>query len=183
MDIVLERGLPGSTFDAAVAGDPVAFARIVAAFHDDMARVAFVVCRDVDLAQEAVQAAWATAWPRLGTLRDRDRLRPWLITIAANEARQLVRRRLRRGIREIALDIEDGGTITGRPDPADGAALVDLANALAGLDPGDRAIVGMRYAAGMTSAEIGAALGISDASARVRMAKVLRRLRKDLGDD
>jgi RNA polymerase sigma-70 factor (ECF subfamily) len=183
MDAVLDRGLPSSTFDAAAAGDPVAFTRIVAMYHDDMARVAFVVCREVDLAQDAVQAAWATAWPRLGTLRDRERLRPWLIAIAANEARQLVRRGRRRGIREIALDLDDGGMTTGRTDLGDRAALVDLANALAALDPSDRAIVGMRYAAGMTSAEIGQALGMSDASARVRLAKILRRLRKDLGDD
>ena len=46
----------------AADGDELAFARIVAAHHDDMARVAFVVCGDVDLAQEAVQSAWPKAW-------------------------------------------------------------------------------------------------------------------------
>ena len=45
----------------AASGDEVAFARIVAAHHDDMARVAFVVCGDVEMAQEAVQAAWQKA--------------------------------------------------------------------------------------------------------------------------
>ena len=59
----------------AAAGDAVAFARIVGAHHDDMARVCCVVCGDLELAQDAVQAAWPIAWRRLDTLRDPERLR------------------------------------------------------------------------------------------------------------
>ena len=52
----------GAMVARAAHGDEVAFARIVAAHHDDMARVAYVMCGDVDLAQEAVQSAWTKAW-------------------------------------------------------------------------------------------------------------------------
>ena len=45
----------------AVAGDEVAFARIVAAHHADMVRVAYGICGEQDLAQDAVQAAWLIA--------------------------------------------------------------------------------------------------------------------------
>ena len=51
----------------AAAGDEVAFATIVRAHHDDMTRVAFLVCGDLDLADEAVQTAWTIAWRRLGS--------------------------------------------------------------------------------------------------------------------
>ena len=54
-----------SALTLAAGGDQYAFGRIVAAHHDDMARVAYVVCRDVDLAQEAVQEAWSVAWRQL----------------------------------------------------------------------------------------------------------------------
>src|SRR6185369_8016661 len=87
----------------AADGDELAFARIVAAHHDDMARVAYVMCGEVDLAQEAVQSAWTKAWTRLDTIRDMDRLKPWLVSIAANEAKQLVRSRSRRRVREIPM--------------------------------------------------------------------------------
>src|SRR6187399_1585787 len=88
----------------AATGDDVAFSRIVAAYHDDMARVCFAVCRDVDLAQESAHAAWPIAWRKLSSIRDPERLRPWLMAIAANEARGLARRRGRRALREITVD-------------------------------------------------------------------------------
>ena len=43
----------------AVRGDEAAFTRIVRAHHDDMTRVCFIVCGDVDIADEAVQDALA----------------------------------------------------------------------------------------------------------------------------
>ena len=111
----------------AASGDEVAFARIVAMYHDDMARVCFVVCRDVDLAQEAAHAAWPIAWRKLGALRD-------------------------------------------------------LANALARLDQDDRAIVGRRYGVGLSSAEIGLAIVMTDRGVRARLTRLLARLREDLRD-
>jgi RNA polymerase sigma factor (sigma-70 family) len=171
----------------AAVGDEVAFARIVAAHHDDMARVAFVVCGDVELAQEAVQAAWQKAWAKLSSIRDAGRLRPWLVSIAANEARQLIRSRNRRWLRETVMeDDEPGGNravarVAG--DPASRAAQLDLANALAGLEPDDRTLIALRYAAGLTSDEIGRAIGMTGGGVRARLARLLKGLREELHDD
>jgi RNA polymerase sigma factor (sigma-70 family) len=181
---IVEGQVRGSLVEQAARGDEAAFARIVAACHDDMARVCFIVCRDTDLAQEAAQAAWPLAWRKLDSIRDPDRLRPWLISIAANEARQLMRRRGRRAVREVAIEPmtdESSGSQVG--DPADRAAEIDLANAMARLDLEDRAMVAMRYVAGLTSREIGAAMGMSPGGVRTRLARLLGRLREDLRDD
>ena len=169
----------------AVTGDELAFARIVAAHHDDMARVCFVICGDTDLAQEAVQAAWPQAWRKMSTIRDPQRLRPWLISIAVNETKQLVRRRGRRMVREIPITAETSAWDTGSThgDPGTRAAELDLANALAALGERDRTLVGLRYAAGLTSAEIGQILGMSPGGVRSRLSRLLERLRKELGDD
>jgi RNA polymerase sigma factor (sigma-70 family) len=167
----------------AVTGDEVAFARIVAAHHDDMARVAFVVCGDVELAQEAVQAAWQKAWAKLGSIRAADRLRPWLVSIAANEAKQLLRSRRRRWLRETVIDDERSPSARLGPDPAGRAAQLDLANALAGLEPDDRSLIALRYAAGLTSDEIGRAIGMTGGGVRARLARLLNRLREELQDD
>ena len=82
-----------STVALAGAGDEAAFARLVATYHADMARVAFVACGDRDLAEDAVQSAWLVAWRKLHSVRDPDSVRPWLLAVTANEARQLLRRR------------------------------------------------------------------------------------------
>ena len=126
--------IPASTVEAAAAGDTMAFARIVQAHHDDMARVCHVVSGDPDLAQDAVQAAWPIVWARLRTLRDPAKLRPWLVTVAANEARQLVRRQHRDRI--VALEVADVGSHSG--DPAMRAADTDLLAAVRLLPPEDR---------------------------------------------
>jgi RNA polymerase sigma-70 factor (ECF subfamily) len=173
----------------AAHGDEIAFARIVAAHHDDMARVAFVMCGEVELAQEAVQSAWTKAWTRLDTVRETDRLKPWLVSIAANEAKQLVRSRSRRRVREIPMPDgpadgpEPFATRRAEADPWDRVADLDLAAALATLDDTDRTIVALRYAAGLTSDEIGRAIGMTGGGVRARLARLLDRLRRELLDD
>ncbi|MEZ4596154.1 MAG: sigma factor-like helix-turn-helix DNA-binding protein [Chloroflexota bacterium] len=67
-------------------------------------------------------------------------------------------------------------------DPADRVAEVDLADALARLDLDDRAIVAMRYAVGLSSSEIGAAIGMTPGGVRARLARLIARLREDLRD-
>jgi RNA polymerase sigma factor (sigma-70 family) len=180
--VIDDDSLRGAVARAAT-GDEMAFARIVAAHHDDMARVAFVVCGDVELAQEAVQAAWPKAWAKLGTIRDADRLRPWLVSIAANEAKQLARSRNRRWMREVAIESDQPAGVRLAPDPSNRAAELDLANALAGLEPDDRTLIALRYAAGLTSDEIGRAIGMTGGGVRVRLARLLNRLREELHDD
>jgi len=168
----------------AVDGDELAFARIVAAHHDDMARVCFVVCGDADLAQEAVQAAWPLVWRKMTSIRDPERLRPWLVSVAVNETKQLMRRRGRRTVREIPIDAVGTAQLAagGRSDPATRAADMDLADALAALDQDDRTLVALRYAGGMTSAEIGQVIGMTGAGVRARLARLHDRLRKELDD-
>lgn len=169
----------GTLVSQAAGGDEAAFTRIVAAHHDDMVRVSFVVCGDADLADEAVAAAWVIAWRKLGDLREPDRLRPWLVSIAANEARQAVRRRRRRGVIELAMP--DATDESG--DPAARASDIDLINALARLDPEDRLLLALRYVAGFDASELAKATGRSASGTRARLARLLGRLRTELRDD
>jgi len=174
----LEDPLGGAVAQA-VAGDEAAFARIIRAHHDDMTRVCFLICADIDLVDDAVQSAWLIAWRKLKGLRDPSRLRPWLVSIAANEARQVLRRRRRSPV----LEIEVMDTLIPGSDPAGRIGDLDLANALARLDPDDRALLALRYVAGFDSTELARATGRSPSGTRARLARLLDRLRKDLGDD
>jgi RNA polymerase sigma-70 factor, ECF subfamily len=167
------------TVALAAAGDEAAFARIIRAHHEDMTRVSFVICGDLDVADEAVQAAWPIIWHKLGSLRDPDRLRPWLVSIAANEARQMVRRQRRRTVVELAV----AGAVPSGVDPAGRVGDLDLTNALARLDPDDRALLALRYVAGFDSTELARATGRSPSGTRARLARLLDRLRTELSDD
>ena len=159
------------------AGDEAAFARLVATYHADMARVAFAACGDRDLAEDAVQAAWLIAWKKLHSLRDPERVRPWLLAVTANEARQLLRRR--HGP-VVEIDVEAPGDK--RNDPSAGIERLDLRRALAHLSPDDRALVAMHYVIDLSSDELGAAVGTSPSAARMRLSRIVDRLRKELRD-
>lgn len=176
--VTIDDGLAGAVALAA-DGDETAFARIIQAHHDDMTRVCFVICGDLDVADEAVQAAWPIIWRKLGDLRDPSRLRPWLVSIAANEARQLIRRSRRRTVVELSM----AGSMGSGIDPAGAIGDLDLTNALNRLDPDDRALLALRYIAGFDSTELARATGRSASGTRARLARLLGRLRTELSDD
>ena len=176
-DTTLETG-PATdiTVRLAAGGDEAAFARLVDRHHAAMARVAYVITGDVEAARDATQVAWATAWRRLHSLRDDGQVRAWLVAIAANEARQQLRKRGRRTVVDIseALDSAPGA------DPADQIGTVDLARALARLKPDDRALLALRFAAGLNSTEIAARLHLSSSGVRSRLARLIEGLRTEL---
>lgn len=169
----------GDLVALAAAGDEYAFRRIIAAYHDDMRRVCSYMADDRAIADEATQAAWVIAWKRIGSVQDPMRLRPWLISVAVNEARQLLRKRRRRAEVELRTD---GSAEPGGLDPSADVRALDLRRALARLSPDDRALLALRYGAGLDSNELALATGISPSGTRSRIERLLRRLREDLSD-
>lgn len=168
---------------AAAMGDEAAFTELVARHHQDLLRIAFVICRDAALAEDAAQATWVIAWRRLGDVRDPGKTRNWLAAVAANEARRIIRSRHPRIVEISVADIELEGVPDLRSDPLlAGIAAADLRRVLAGLDPTDRALIALRYVAELSSDEIGRALGMSSSGARGRLSRLLVRLRRDLID-
>jgi RNA polymerase sigma-70 factor, ECF subfamily len=165
---------------SAAAGNVEAFAEIVARHHEDMRRVCVVVSGDERISEEAVEAAWGIAWRKMGTVRDPARLRSWLVSVAVNEARQLLRARHRRTLIEIPVSAapDQGGG-----DPAATIGRVDLWNALARMSADDRALLAMRYIAGFDATELARATGRSPSGTRARLGRLLSRLQRELGDD
>jgi RNA polymerase sigma-70 factor (ECF subfamily) len=176
----LANGEGDDVLSSAAAGDEIAFRRIIAAHHEDMRRVCLAISSDDAIAEEAVQAAWLVAWKKLDQVHGPDQLRPWLVSVAAREARQLLRRRHRRATIEVATDPSGN---QGGVDPATGIASMDLREALLRLDPDDRALIAMRYGAGFNSTELAIATGKSPAAVRQRLKRLVDRLREDLSHD
>jgi RNA polymerase sigma factor (sigma-70 family) len=163
----------------AIAGDTMAFSRIVRAHHDDMVRVCKVITGDPELAQDAAQAAWPIAWRKLGSLREPERLRPWLVTIAANEARRMLR--AQRGSHTTDLATADVARI--EFDPAQRDPDLDLLASVRRLDADDRRILALRYVAGFDATEIGRAIGMTPSGVRSRLSRLVERLRREIDHD
>ncbi len=168
---------PTAVLASAAAGDEIAFGRIVAAYHAEMHRVCVFVCGDQSIAEDAVQAAWSIAWKKIGSVREPERLKPWLVSVAVNQARDLQRKRARRAELEVITDIP---VLGGGVDPATGIDALDLRTALLALEPEERELLGMRYIAGFNATELSAALGISPSGVRNRLERLTSRLRREL---
>jgi RNA polymerase sigma-70 factor (ECF subfamily) len=167
----------GETFSSAVAGDEAAFARLVADYDDEMYRVCMAVCRDHAVAADAVQSAWAIAWKKLASVRDPVSVRPWLVTVAVNEARKLLKKRGRRSEVAHLGEVPDQYATA---DPATGVAMIDLIAALERLEPDDRALLTLRYMAGFNATEIATALDARPDAVRQRLKRLVDRLREEL---
>jgi RNA polymerase sigma factor (sigma-70 family) len=164
---------------SAARGDEMAFARIVEAHDDAMYRVCMAVCRDHAIASDGVQAAWTIAWRKLGTVRDPERLRAWLVTVAVNETKSLLNIRRKRSLTEVPADT---ASRPGGIDPAADVSSIDLRDLLERLPADDRALLAMRYVAGFNSTELATALGISPSGIRTRLERLVARLREQLRD-
>jgi RNA polymerase sigma-70 factor (ECF subfamily) len=164
---------------SAAADDEIAFRRIIAAHQAEMHRVCAYIAGDLAIADEATQTAWVVAWRRLRDVSGPSHLRPWLMRVAANEAKQLLRKRSTRARFEVTTVVSQ---VPGGHDPATGVTGLDLREAISRLNADDRALIAMRYVAGFDSSELALATGKSPAAVRQRLKRLLDRLREDLTD-
>ena len=113
-------------------------------------------------AADATEAAWFDAWPGLRRKRTPEALDSWLCSLAAAEATSLARRRDARAATTPELDHRqtDPPAASSAHLPADDA----LASALARLDPEDRALLALRYVAGLSMSELGQSMRRSGAA-------------------
>ena len=164
------------TVRRAAAGDEAAFARLIAEHNGVMARVAYVILGDREMTLDAVQSAWSIAWRRIGSVRQPAQIRSWLVAIAANEARQQMRRKRR----AVVVDISNAIDRHGNDDLGESAAVIDLGRALRRLAVEDRRLLSLRFVAGLDSTEIAQHLGLSASGVRSRLSRLIERLRSDL---
>lgn len=155
-------------------GDDDAFAWIVSMHHSEVMRVCSLISGRRDLAEDAAQSTWAQVWRRLSTLREPARIRPWIMAIAANEARQQLRRERIRRVLTLRFH-----TSSVAIDPRN----LDLHAALRSLSFDDRRLLALRHGGGLSSDEIGSLLHISPPAVRMRLSRIHGRLRKELRDD
>jgi RNA polymerase sigma-70 factor, ECF subfamily len=164
-------------------GELGAYEEIVRRHQNIAFRTAWVITGSAADAEEAAQDAFVKAHRALDRFREGSPLRPWLLTIVANEARNRVRaagRRERLALR-VAEERRPGDAV-----PSPEAALLDLEQrdelmaALAELPENDRQAIACRYLLDLSEEETAAALDCPRGTVKSRLSRALARLREQM---
>jgi RNA polymerase sigma-70 factor, ECF subfamily len=141
-------------------------------------RLAGLITRDGDQAQDAVQAGLERAWRKRGDVRDATRLRPWLDRIVVREAiRQTHGSGLSALLRREPYDWIQYPALT--PEPAE---MIALREALGHLSPEHRAVIALHLHEGYTVEETARLLAVPFDTVRSRLRAARERLRRELGE-
>jgi RNA polymerase sigma factor (sigma-70 family) len=173
--------------ERARGGDGSAYATLVRDHEETAFRIAYVICGNAADAEEAAQDAFLKAYRALGRFRSGEPLRPWLLAIVANEARNRRRSAGRRAA--LVLRAAGEGRPSGEAASSPEAALLAgerrdvLLAALERMGERDRTVIACRYLLELSEAETAATLGVRRGTVKSRLSRALDRLREEVGQD
>jgi RNA polymerase sigma factor (sigma-70 family) len=173
--------------ERARGGDATAYATLVREHEEIAFRIAYVICGNAADAEDAAQEGFVKAYRALGRFRAGEPVRPWLLAIVANEARN--RRRAAGRRTALALRAAGEGRSFGEAAPSPEAALLAgerraaLLAAMARLSERDRTVIACRYLLELSEAETAAALDVRPGTVKSRLSRALARLREEVGED
>ena len=169
--------------ERAKRGDLRAWETIVREYQGIAFRTAYLLSGSAADAEEAAQDGFVKAYGALGRFRRGAPLKPWLLRIVANEARN---RRRSAGRRE-ALAVRAAAQVRpGDAVPSPEAALLAgdererLLEAVNALPEDHRLAIACRYFLDLSEEDTAAALGIRRGTVKSRLARALARLRESL---
>jgi RNA polymerase sigma factor (sigma-70 family) len=152
--------------------------------HEQIAfRTAYLITGDAAEAEDAAQEAFVKAYYALARFRPGASLRPWLLKIVANEARNhRVARGRRTRLLRAAADLPSAPVA---PSPETAAEANErreqLLRAVGNLRDQDRQVVVFRYFLDLSEVEMAAALGCRRGTVKSRLSRALHRLRGLMG--
>jgi RNA polymerase sigma-70 factor, ECF subfamily len=164
-----------SAMQRATEGDADSFAMLIDPLLQPAYRLAAVMLSDRTSAEDAVQEAAVKAWRNLRQLRgDETSLRPWFLSIVANECRMTRRRRWWSVVKLADVESER------RPDRPSQEAVTDLRRAVSKLSLDERLPLVLYFYLDMPLDEVARTLKVSPAAAKSRIYRAARRLRSDV---
>jgi RNA polymerase sigma-70 factor, ECF subfamily len=165
--------------EAAQRGDHEAFEVLANDAADRLFAVAYLVLRDRQRAEDAVQEALVHAWRELPGLREPERFQAWLHRLLINACADAGRQQ-RRWSSEVRM-------IRSEPTSGDAAAsLADrdqLERGFRRLKPDHRTVVVLQFYLGLTVPEIAETLGIPSGTVKSRLHYATTALRAALDAD
>ena len=155
---------------SAVGGDVEAFELLLDPLWDPAHRLAFSMLGEQQSAEDAVQEAALKAWRNVRRLRpDTQTLRPWFLTIVANQCRSMRRSPWWRVVR--LAEPPERTSLDGDADRR-----LELERALRVLPYDQRLSLALRYFLDLPMDEVAAVLRISVPAAKSRVRRALKAL-------
>lgn len=158
--------------------DVTALEAFVHEHYPRLVRLAGLITRDADQAQDAVQGALERAWRKRGDIRDPASLHSWLDRIVAREAIR-VSRGGRLGVLLGRGSADWLNLAANLPEPDE---LMVLREALGRLSPDHRAVVALHLYAGHSVEQTSKILQVPFDTVRSRLRTARARLRRDLAE-
>jgi len=160
-------------------GDRDAYDVLIIDVIDHLYRIARLILRDFDSAEDAVQEALVRCWRDLPHLRDPDRFDPWLNRILLHAVTDEARGRRRFAGSVVRLHLE--------PVEADGAAALadrdEIGRVFDSLSVEHRTVLVLHHYQGMTIHQASAALGLPVGTVKSRLHYATQALRAALEAD
>jgi len=163
-------------------GQEAAWEEIVRHHHEAVFRLAYLIAGDAADAEDVAQSVFIRAYLKLDQYDDSRPLRPWLLGITANQARNK-RRSIGRYWHMVGrfLDAHQAETVTEPPaDPADAALLWQ---AVRRLPEASRSVIYLRYFLDLSEAETAEALNIAPGTVKSRAHRALKKLRRIIEEE
>jgi RNA polymerase sigma-70 factor (ECF subfamily) len=164
-------------------GDSAAFTALVRDHQEIAFRTAYLITRNAADAEDAAQVGLTKAWRALPRFRRGAPVRPWLLAIVANEARNRRRAEGRReGLFLRAVHELPPGDAAPSPEGRIVAAeeRAELLAALERLSEDDRLVISCRFLLDLGEGETAAVLALRRGTVKSRTSRALERLRTQL---
>jgi RNA polymerase sigma-70 factor, ECF subfamily len=137
--------------------------------------------RDRSAAEDVTAQAFERAYRKRRSYRSgRGSMEAWLFGIARNAALDELRRRKRRA--GLEGDLEDHGSRTVEEHAELALRRETVRAALASLDGQERDLIALKFAGGLSNAEIAGVLGTSESNAGTRLHRTITKLREACHD-
>ena len=173
--------------EKAAAGDADAFAEIVRCHQKKVYRVALAILRDEADADLVAQDTFIKASRHLSRFEGRSGLETWLVRIAINRSRDLLRKRKRRSEKLFAGDGDPANAYDpadDRPDPERAFESTRLREAIARsldlLSDQQRTVFQLRHLEGLPLEEIATMLDLSPGTVRAHLFRAIHKVREAL---
>ncbi len=164
-------------------GDDTAFTELVNKYHKPVHALVWRKIGDFHIAEELTQDTFLKAYQELATLKKPQRFASWLYVIAANNCSTWLRKkRLRTEPLEDARlqKATYSGYVVAENERTEAEAQREVVKKLlAKLQESERTVITLHYFGEMSSAEIGAFLGVSANTVRSRLRRAQQRLKRE----
>ncbi|MEE4354239.1 MAG: RNA polymerase sigma factor [Desulfatiglans sp.] len=184
-------GIDSSTLEwvgAAQAGQRLAFHRLIDRFENDIFRMIFYRVRSRMDAEDLTQDVFLRAYNHLHRLKNRERFKSWLYSIALNQVRDFLRKKRRRSLFGMTVESEESlpppegrGSDRGMDAMWRRDFWKNIDELLKRLPKMEREVFSLRFLDQLSIKEVAEVLGKSESTVKTHLYRGLKKFQAETG--